>query len=86
MQRQKSWVIDIHKKAKWKTQNYQIWLSNCTKKIAFLDAVLYKDENKIIQTTLHRKPTDQQAFLKAVVTTCYIKICMIQFLKHGSHQ
>ena len=27
--------------------------------------MLYKDENNNIQTTLHRKPTDQQAFLHA---------------------
>ena len=31
-------------------------------KIAFLDAMLYKDENNNIQTTLYRKPTYQQAF------------------------
>ena len=33
-------------------------------KIAFLDAMLYKDENNNIQTTLYHKPTDQQAFLR----------------------
>ena len=38
-------------------------LSNLTftfqiKKNAFLDAMLYKDENKNIQTTLYRKPAD----------------------------
>ena len=33
------------------------------RKIAFLDAILYKDENSNIQTTLYCKPTDQQAFL-----------------------
>ena len=35
------------------------------RKIAFLDAMLYKDENNNIQTTLYRKPTDQQVFLHA---------------------
>ena len=35
------------------------------RKIAFLDAMLYKDENNNIQTTLYRKPTDQQPFLHA---------------------
>ena len=34
------------------------------RKIAFLDTILYRDENNI-QTTLYRKPTDQQAFLHA---------------------
>ena len=34
-------------------------------KIALLDTMLYKDENNNIQTTLYRKPTDQQAFLHA---------------------
>ena len=33
--------------------------------IAFLDAMLCKDENNNIQTTLYRKPTDHQAFLHA---------------------
>ena len=36
------------------------------RKIAFLDAMLHKDENSNIQTTLYRKPTDQQAFLHAI--------------------
>ena len=36
-----------------------------TKKNAFLDAMLYKDENNNIQTTLYRKPTYQQVFLHA---------------------
>ena len=45
-------------------------LSNLTftfqqKKIAFLDAMLYKDENNNIQTTLYRKPADLQAFSHA---------------------
>ena len=35
------------------------------RKIAFHDTILYKDENNNIQTTLYRKPTDQQAFLHA---------------------
>ena len=35
------------------------------RKIAFLDAMSYKDENNNIQTTLYRKPTDQKAFLQA---------------------
>ena len=29
------------------------------------DTMLYRDENNNIQTTLYRKPTDQQAFLHA---------------------
>ena len=35
------------------------------RKVAFLDAMLYKDENNNIHTTLYHKPTDQQAFLHA---------------------
>ena len=35
------------------------------RKIAFLDTMLYKDENNNIQTTSYRKPTNQQAFLHA---------------------
>ena len=35
------------------------------RKFAFLDTMLYNDENNNIQTTLYCKPTDQQAFLHA---------------------
>ena len=35
------------------------------RKIVFLDAMLFKDENNNNQTTLYRKPTDPQAFLHA---------------------
>ena len=35
------------------------------KNIAFRDTISYKDKNNNIQTTLYRKPTDQQAFLHA---------------------
>ena len=33
------------------------------RKIAFLDAMVYKDENNNTQTTSYCKPTDQQEFL-----------------------
>ena len=36
-----------------------------SRKILFLDTMLYEDKNTNIQTTLYRKPTDQQAFLHA---------------------
>ena len=65
MERYKSRVNDIHKRTKWKTQNYQIWLSNFTTKTAFLDVMLYKDENNNTQSTTYRKFTDQQPFLHA---------------------
>ena len=48
---------------KHKTIEFDFQIS--PRKIAFLDAMLYKDENNNIQTTLYRKPTDQQAFLHA---------------------
>ena len=35
------------------------------RKIAVFDAMLHKDKNNNIKTTLYRKPTDQQAFLHA---------------------
>ena len=35
------------------------------RKIAFLDAMLYADENNNIQTTLYCKPADQKTFLHA---------------------
>ena len=46
---------------KHKTIKFDFQIS--PRKIAFLDAMLHKDENNNIQTTLYRKPTDQQAFL-----------------------
>ena len=48
---------------KHKTIKFDFQIS--PRKIAFLDAMLYKDKNNNIQTTLYRKPTDQQAFLHA---------------------
>ena len=48
---------------KHKTIKFDFQIS--PRKVAFLDAMLYKDENNNIQTTLYRKPTDQQAFLHA---------------------
>ena len=47
------------KRAKWKTQDYQIFL----RKIVFLDTVLCKCKKSNIQATLYTKPTDEQAFL-----------------------
>ena len=48
---------------KHKTIKFDFQIS--PRKIAFLDAMLYKNENNNIKTTLYRKPTDQQAFLHA---------------------
>ena len=31
--------------------------------ISFLDTLIYKDKNNALQTTLYRKPTDQQSYL-----------------------
>ena len=50
MERHKSRVNDIHKKTNWKTQN--------------VITIQCYDNNNKIQTTLYRKPTDQQAFLR----------------------
>ena len=53
---------------KHKTIRFDFQIS--PRKIAFLDAMLYKDENNYIQTTLYRKPTDQQALkLKTICST-----------------
>ena len=34
-------------------------------KIEFLDVLVYKDQNNILQTTIHRKQTDRQNYLDA---------------------
>ena len=46
---------------KHKTIKFDFQIS--PRKTAFLNAMLYEDKNNNIQTTLYRKPTDQQAFL-----------------------
>ena len=63
--RYKSRLNDIQKRTKWKTQNYQTGLSNFTKKNCVFWRTDIKDENNI-QTTLYRKPSDQQAFLYVI--------------------
>ena len=61
MEKHRSRIIDVHKRFKWKIQNYQIDFQVSAKKVAFLHAMLNKDKNNNIQTTLYCKPTDQQA-------------------------
>ena len=56
-----TFIKDLNEKYKTIKFNFQV----SRRVIAFLDAMLYKDENNNIQTTLYRKPTDQQAFLHA---------------------
>ena len=34
-------------------------------KIEFLDVLVYKDQNNMLQTTIHRKQTDRQNYLDA---------------------
>ena len=56
----KTFIKELNENHKTTKFDFQISL----RKITFLDA-LYKDKNNNIQTTLYRKPTDQQAFLHA---------------------
>ena len=56
-----TFIKDLNEKHKTIKFDFQV----SPRKIAFLDAMLYKGENNNIQTTLYRKPTDQQAFLHA---------------------
>ena len=48
---------------KYKTIKFEFQIS--PRKMLFLDKMIYKKENNNIQTILYRKPTDQQAFLRA---------------------
>ena len=50
-----TFMKDLNEKQKTIKFGFQFLPRN----IAFLDAMLYKDENSNIQTTLYRKPTDQ---------------------------
>ena len=34
-------------------------------KIEFLDVLIYKDQNNMLQTTIHRKQTDRQNYIDA---------------------
>ena len=56
-----TFIKELNEKHKTIKFDFQISL----RKIAFLDTMLYKDENNNIQTNLYRKLTDQQAFLHA---------------------
>ena len=56
-----TFIEELNEKHKMIKFDFQI----SPRKIAFLDTMLYKDENNNIQTTLYSKPTDQQAFLHA---------------------
>ena len=54
-------IKDLNEKLKTIKFEFQV----SPRKMAFRDAILYKDEKNNIQTTLHRKPKSQQAFLNA---------------------
>ena len=54
-------VKDLYEKHKTIKFGFQVW----PRKIEFLGAMLFKDENSNIQKTLYRKPTDQKRFLHA---------------------
>ena len=54
-----TFVKDLNEKHKANKFDFQV----SPRKIAFLDAMLYKDKNNNIQMTWYCKPTDQQAFL-----------------------
>ena len=56
-----TFIKDLNEKHKTIKFEFQV----SPRKIVFLDAMLYEDKNNNIQTTLYRKPTDQQAFLHA---------------------
>ena len=56
-----TFINELNEKHKTIKLDFQI----LARKIAFLDAMLYKDKNNNIQTTLYRKSTDQQTFLHA---------------------
>ena len=65
MERHEGRVNYIHKRFKRKIQTIKFNFQVSRRAIAFLDAMLYKDENSNIQTTLYPKATNQQAFLHA---------------------
>ena len=54
-------IDDFNKKHKTIQFDYKI----STKQIEFLDTMVYRDQQYRIQTTIFRKPTDQQIYLHA---------------------
>ena len=56
-----SFIKDLNTKHRTIKFDYKI----SEKQISFLDTMVYKDQNKKIQTTIYRKPTDKQAYLHA---------------------
>ena len=49
--------------SKYKTIKFEHNILNSN--ISFLDMLIYKDKNNTLQTTLYRKPTDQQSYIHA---------------------
>ena len=49
--------------SKHKTIKFEHKISHSN--ISFLDTLIHKDKNNTLQTTLYRKPTDQQSYLHA---------------------
>ena len=48
-----------------KNKTIKFYFQISPRKIAFIDPMLFKDENNNLQTTLYGKPTDKQEFLQA---------------------
>ena len=58
----KAELMTFIKELNEKHKTFKFDLEISPRKILFLETILYKDENRNIQTTLYHKPTDKQAF------------------------
>ena len=56
-----SFIGEVNKKHTTIKFGYKI----STKQIVFLDSMVYRDQHHKIQTTIFRKPTDEQTYLHA---------------------
>ena len=57
----KSFINEINKKH----HSIKFDFKFAREKIEFLDTLVYKDHNNLLQTTLYKKPTDRQNYLHA---------------------
>ena len=58
-------IDELNKKHKTIKSDHKI----STKRIEFLDTMVYKDQHHKIQTTVFRKPTDQQTYMRNRIIT-----------------
>ena len=58
-------LLDFMNDLNKKHPSIKFEFKHAQRKIEFLDVLVYKDQNNMLQTTIHRKQTDRQNYLDA---------------------